>query len=84
MVTVGIDPHKHVHVAVAVGNDGRQAGKSLTAKTDALLIITLLKWSGRSPTAPPPGPLKTAAGSRVSLLTVCCSPARRWSGCRPA
>jgi transposase len=44
MVTVGIDPHKHVHVAVAVRDDGRPAGKPLTAKNDALLIITLLKW----------------------------------------
>lgn len=44
MVTVGIDPHKHVHVAVAVGDDGTPAGKPLTARNDALLIITLLKW----------------------------------------
>ena len=44
MVTVGIDPHKHVHVAVAVGDDGRPVGKPLTVKNDALLIITLLKW----------------------------------------
>jgi len=44
MVTVGIDPHKHVHVAVAVGDDGRPVGNPLTVKNDALLIITLLKW----------------------------------------
>jgi transposase len=44
MVTVGIDPHKHVHVAVAVMDDGRPIGKPLTVKNDALLIITLLKW----------------------------------------
>jgi transposase len=44
MVTVGIDPHKHVHVAVAVGDDGRPVGKPLTIKNDALLIVTLLKW----------------------------------------
>lgn len=44
MVTVGIDPHKHVHVAVAVGDDGRPIGKPLTVENDALLIITLLKW----------------------------------------
>ena len=44
MVTVGIDPHKHVHVAVAVSDDGRPIGKPLTVKNDALLIITLLKW----------------------------------------
>ena len=44
MVTVGIDPHKHVHVAVAVGDDGRPVGKPLTARNDALLIITLLRW----------------------------------------
>jgi transposase len=44
MVTVGIDPHKHVHVAVAVGDNGRPVGKPLTVKNDALLIITLLTW----------------------------------------
>jgi hypothetical protein len=44
MVTVGIDPHKHVHVAVAVGDDGTPIGKPLTARNDALLILTLLKW----------------------------------------
>jgi hypothetical protein len=44
MVTVGIDPHKHVHVAVAVMDDGRLIGRPLTVRNDALLIITLLKW----------------------------------------
>jgi len=44
MVTAGIDPHKHVHVAVAVGDDGGPIGKPVTARNDALLIITLLKW----------------------------------------
>ncbi|MGW2314646.1 IS110 family transposase [Actinomadura luteofluorescens] len=44
MVTVGIDPHKHVHVAVAVGADGRTIGKPVTVKNDALLIPMLLKW----------------------------------------
>jgi transposase len=44
MVTVGIDPHKHVHVAVAVRDDGRPIGKPLTARNDALLIVTLLNW----------------------------------------
>jgi hypothetical protein len=32
MVTVGIDPHKHVHVAVAIDANGRPAGQPLTAK----------------------------------------------------
>jgi transposase len=44
MVTVGIDPHKHVHVAVAVGADGRRIGKPLTVKNDALLLTALLTW----------------------------------------
>ena len=44
MVTVGIDPHKHVHIAVAVRGDGRPIGTPLSVKNDALLIITLLKW----------------------------------------
>ena len=44
MVTVGIDPHKHVHVAVAVGADGRRTGKPLTVKNNALLITALLTW----------------------------------------
>jgi transposase len=44
MVTVGIDPHKHVHVAVAVEAGGRRIGKPLTVGNDASLIAVLLKW----------------------------------------
>lgn len=44
MVTVGIDPHKHVHVAVAVDATGNRIGKPLTVKNDATLITVLLKW----------------------------------------
>ncbi|MFJ9381496.1 transposase [Streptomyces sp. NPDC101455] len=44
MVTVGIDPHKHVHVAVAVAADGRRLSRPLTVKNDADLIGVLLKW----------------------------------------
>lgn len=35
MATVGIDPHKHVHVAVAVGADGRRVSRPLTSSWDA-------------------------------------------------
>ena len=45
MVTVGIDPHKHVHVAVAVDAAGRPAGKPLTFKNSALQITVLLTWA---------------------------------------
>ena len=34
MVTVGIDPHKHVHVAVAVDAAGKRIGKPLTVKNE--------------------------------------------------
>lgn len=44
MVTVGIDPHKHVHVAVTVDAEGRRISRPLTVKNDALLITALLKW----------------------------------------
>ncbi|AQW48375.1 transposase [Streptomyces hygroscopicus] len=44
MVTVGIDPHKHVHVAVAVGADGKRLSRPLTVKNDAVLISVLFKW----------------------------------------
>ncbi|MBA2560710.1 MAG: IS110 family transposase [Propionibacteriales bacterium] len=44
MVTVGIDPHKHVHVAVAIDASGRQIGKPLTVKNGPHLIIGLLTW----------------------------------------
>ncbi|MEU9545430.1 IS110 family transposase [Streptomyces mirabilis] len=44
MVTVGIDPHKHVHVAVAIGADGRRVSRPLTIKNDATMIGVLLKW----------------------------------------
>ncbi|MFJ2008508.1 hypothetical protein [Streptomyces chartreusis] len=45
MVTVGIDPHKHVHIAVAVDADGRWLTRPLTVKNDANLIGVLLKWT---------------------------------------
>lgn len=44
MVTVGIDPHKHVHVAVAVDAAGRQVGKPLTVKNGPHMIVALLTW----------------------------------------
>jgi transposase len=44
MVTVGIDPHKHVHVAVAVDAAGRPIGKPLTFKNSALQLTALLTW----------------------------------------
>jgi len=44
MVTVGIDPHKHVHVAVAVDATGRQLGRPLTVKNGPRLIAELLTW----------------------------------------
>jgi len=44
MVTVGIDPHKHVHVAVAVDAAGRRLTRPLTVKNDATLIGVLLGW----------------------------------------
>lgn len=44
MVTVGIDPHKHVHVAVAVDAAGRPVGKPLTFKNDAVQVMALLTW----------------------------------------
>lgn len=46
MVTVGIDPHKQVHVAVAVDATGRQLGKPLTVKNDPQLVVILLTWIG--------------------------------------
>jgi transposase len=44
MVTVGIDPHKHVHVAVAIGAEGAQIGKPLTVNNSSLLVAALLAW----------------------------------------
>jgi transposase len=44
MVTVGIDPHKRVHVAVAVDVRGNRIGKPLTVRNDGRLIIAQLTW----------------------------------------
>lgn len=44
MVTVGIDPHKHVHVAVAVDAAGRQVGRPLTVKNGPQLVAGLVIW----------------------------------------
>jgi transposase len=43
-MTVGIDPHKHVHVAVAVDAAGRQVGRPVTVKNGPHLITGLLTW----------------------------------------
>ncbi|WP_040925902.1 hypothetical protein [Saccharomonospora marina] len=84
MVTVGIDPHKHVHVAVAVNAQGRRLGKPLTVKNDAFMITVLLTWvrsiAGDMPVT---WAIEDGLGSPAAWLTVCCSPARRWSGFRP-
>ncbi len=44
MVTAGIDPHKHVHVAVAVDAAGRQVGRPLTVKNGPQLVAGLVIW----------------------------------------
>jgi len=44
MLVVGIDPHKHVHVAVAVDARGVRVGKPLTVKNDASQVAALLVW----------------------------------------
>jgi len=44
MLTVGIDPHKHVHIAVAVDARGRRVGKPLTIGNSASLTAMLLNW----------------------------------------
>jgi transposase len=44
MLTVGIDPHKHVHVAVAVDTNGRPVGKPLTVRNDPRQVAALLQW----------------------------------------
>jgi len=44
MVTVGIDPHKHIHVAVAVDADGKRVGAPLTVNNDASLLTVMLAW----------------------------------------
>ncbi|MEV4451553.1 MULTISPECIES: IS110 family transposase [Streptomyces] len=41
---MGIDPHNHVHLAVAIGADGKRVSRPLTIKNDAALIGVLLKW----------------------------------------
>jgi hypothetical protein len=76
MVTVGIDPHKHVHVAVAVGADGKRLSRPLTVKNDTALIGALLtRTRGR--------PRWTAAGSRAHWPTSCCWRATKWSRSPP-
>jgi transposase len=44
MVTVGIDPHKRVHVAVAVDAGGRRIGEPLTVRNDGWTTVALLTW----------------------------------------
>ncbi len=49
MVTVGIDPHKHVHVAVAVDGSGTRIGKQVKVKNGrARPLSKVARSSGRS------------------------------------
>lgn len=63
MVTVGIGPHKHVRVAVAVDTDGRPIGKTLTARD-------IGGWLRAAPHRPgaPARPLLGAIDALTSLV----------------
>lgn len=45
MVTVGIDPHKHCHVAVGVDDQARRVGRPLTVTGGAREVGKLLAWA---------------------------------------
>lgn len=44
MVTVGIDPHKNMHQAVALAQDGTRLGRPLQVGADPRAPHTLLAW----------------------------------------
>lgn len=44
MVTVGIDPHKHMHQAVALAGDGTRLGRALKVKATPAALGQLLAW----------------------------------------
>jgi len=45
MVTVGIDPHKHMHQAVALAQDGTRLGKPLATASGPQAVHKLLDWA---------------------------------------
>lgn len=47
MVTVGIDPHKRTHTAVAIDERGGQVGKPITVPDEPAAIARLLAWAHR-------------------------------------
>ena len=48
MITIGIDPHKSSHTAVALDEEGRVLGELRVAATKAMLE-RLLRWAERWP-----------------------------------
>lgn len=44
MVTVGIDPHKHMHQAVALAANGTRVGRPLQVKATSAALPHLLAW----------------------------------------
>ncbi len=71
MVTVGMDPHKHVHVAVAVDAAGKRIGNPLTVKNDVSLIT--MSRTGPARCAPCP---RVPPSRRRYLRWTCPEPPR--------
>lgn len=46
MVTVGVDPHKRIHQAAAVGGDGARVGRPVKVAADAQAMPVLRAWAG--------------------------------------
>jgi hypothetical protein len=73
MATVGIDPHKHVHLAVAVDADVRPLTRPLTVKNDAIPIGVLLKWIRTiADGTPVTWAIEDGRGSPAAWPTACC------------
>lgn len=45
MVTVGIDPHKHLHVALALAENGTRLGRPLKIEATTSALVRLLAWA---------------------------------------
>ena len=73
MVTVGIDPHKHVHVAVAIDADGRRLTRPLTAPNTSLPSPTSSTAAHAKRSAGKPQPSACLNCSRPRQPTTCCN-----------
>jgi hypothetical protein len=82
MVTIGIDPHKRTHIAVAIDRNEEVLGERLVRAT-ARQVPELLRWAGQLDDGERIWAVESAGGLGYLLASSFWPPVRRWSISRP-